>query len=158
MTRALKKVNCDALLDLPPCAARVGYRSYPAVVGGQGMQLKTATLSAVQPPSDHIHGLLKSLVKSLNVLPDETNPVHASNELPPTLQKVVASATGLGHRWAAWRDAGPHVWLYVGQLSRLLSHRKGSPVLQVKHYRETGLVDTCNWVIDRHARWLRWEE
>lgn len=120
--------------------------------------MKTATLSAAQPSCDHIQRLLKSLVKSLDVLPDETNPVQASEELPPALQKAVAAATGLGHRWAAWRDAGPHVWLYVGQLSRLLSHRKGCPVLQVKHYRETGLVDTCNWMIDRNARWLRWEE
>lgn len=122
------------------------------------MQLKAATLSADQPPSDHIQRLLKSLVKSLDILPDETNPVHASNELPPALQKVVAAASGLGHRWAAWRDAGPHVWLYVAQMSRLLSRRKGSPVLQVRHYRETGLVDTCNWIIDRHAKWLRWDE
>lgn len=120
--------------------------------------MKAATVTAVQPSSDHIQRLLKSLVKSLDVLPDETNPVQATNELPPSLQKVVTAATGLGHRWAAWRDAGPHVWLYVGQMSRLLSHRKGSPVLQVKHYRETGLVDTCNWIIDRHAKWLRWDE
>jgi hypothetical protein len=120
--------------------------------------LKTAAPNAVPPAKDHIRGLLKSLVKSLNVLPDETNPIQATDELPPTLQKVVAAATGLGHRWAAWRDAGPHVWLYVGQLSRMLSHRKGSPVLQVKHYRETGLVDTCNWVVDRNAKWCRWDE
>ncbi len=122
------------------------------------MQLKTATVRAARPARDHIQGLLRSLVKSLNVLPDETNAVQASEELPSSLQKVVTAATGLGHRWAAWRDAGPHVWLYVGQLSRLLSHRKGSPVLQVKHYRETGLVDTCNWVVDRNAKWCRWEE
>ena len=122
------------------------------------MQLKTATLRAARPSSDHIQGLLKSLVKSLEILPDETNPVPTSDELPPSLQKVVTVATGMGHRWAAWRDAGPHVWLYVGQLSRLLSHKKGSPVLQVKHYRETGLVDTCNWVVDRNAKWCRWEE
>ncbi len=120
--------------------------------------MKRAAVSAARPASDHIHGLLKSLVKSLDVLPDETNPVHATEELPPSLQKVVVAATGLGHRWAAWRDAGPHVWLYVGQLSRLLSHRKGSPVLQVKHYRETGLVDTCNWIVDRNAKWCRWDE
>jgi hypothetical protein len=120
--------------------------------------LKTAAPNAAPAAKDHIRGLLKSLVKNLNVLPDETNPVHATDELPPSLQKVVTAATGLGHRWAAWRDAGPHVWLYVGQLSRLLSHRKGSPVLQVKHYRETGLVDTCNWVVDRNAKWCRWDE
>lgn len=120
--------------------------------------MKTATASAAQAPSDHIEGLLKSLVKSLDVLPDETNAVHGSGELPPALQKVVAAASNLGHSWAAWRDAGAHVWLYVGQLSRLLSHRRGSPVLQVKHYRETGLVDTCNWIVDRSAKWSRWEE
>ena len=120
--------------------------------------MKTATLRAEQPTSDHIAGLIKSLVKSLNILPDETNPIQGSDELPPSLQKVVSTANSLGHRWAAWRDAGPHVWLYVGQLSRLLSHKKGSPVLQVRHYRETGLVDTCNWIVDRKAKWCRWEE
>lgn len=97
-------------------------------------------------------------MKSLDVLPDETNPVQGSSELPPGLQKAVTTATNLGHSWAAWRDSAAHVWLYVGQLSRLLSHRRGSPVIQVRHYRETGLVDTCTWVIDRNAKWSRWEE
>jgi hypothetical protein len=123
--------------------------------------LKTATASAAPAAataSDHIERLLKSLVKSLQILPDETNRIQHLTELPPAMQKVVQTAANLGHRWAAWRDAGPHVWLYVGQLSRLLSHRRGSPVLQVRHYRETGLVDTCNWVIDRSAKWCRWEE
>lgn len=121
--------------------------------------MKTATASALRPPaSDHIQGLLRSLVKSLDILPDETNPVESPGELPPALQKAVTAATNLGHHWAAWRDAGAHVWLYVGQLSRLLSQKRGSPVLQVKHYRETGLVDTCNWVVDRRAKWCRWED
>ena len=121
--------------------------------------LKTATASAVQPAaSGHIQGLIKSLVKSLDRLPDETNTVERSEELPPALQKVVTAAMSLGHSWAAWCDSGAHVWLYVGNLSRLLSRKRGSPVLQVKHYRETGLVDTCNWVIDRNAKWCRWDE
>ena len=120
--------------------------------------MKTAAARVDQAPSTHIEGLLKSLVKSLDNLPDETNQVHSTGELPPSLQKIVAAAPALGHSWAAWQDAGPHVWLYVAQLSRLMSHRRGSPVLQVKHYRETGLVDTCNWVVDRNAKWSRWEE
>jgi len=120
--------------------------------------VKAAKASSAPKPSNHIQGLIKSLVKSLDVLPDETNPIHATEDLPPALQKIVSAALGLGHSWMAWRDAGPHVWLYVGQLSRLLSHRKGSPVLQIRHYRETGLVDTCNWIVDRQAKWVRWEE
>jgi hypothetical protein len=122
------------------------------------LPVKAARASTAPSPSNHIQGLIKSLVKSLDLLPDETNPIHASEELPPALQKIVSAALRLGHSWMAWRDAGPHVWLYVGQLSRMLSHRKGSPVLQVKHYRETGLVDTCNWIVDRKAKWCRWEE
>jgi len=95
--------------------------------------LKTARASAARAPSAHIEGLLKSLVKSRHILPGETNQIHSINLLPLALQKAVAAATALGYNWAAWRDAGAHVWLYTGQLSRLLSHQHGSPVLQVKH-------------------------
>ena len=112
---------------------------------------------AAQQPAQYIKGLLNSLVTSLRVLPEESNRVRELNELPPALQKAVMAAARTGQSWAAWNDRRAHVWLYVAQMSLLLSQERGSPVLQVKHYRETGLVDTCNWVIDRDAKWHCWD-
>jgi hypothetical protein len=118
---------------------------------------QVARVRAVQQPAQYIKGLLNSLVTSLSVLPEQSNPVRELSELPPVLQKAVMAAAKAGQSWAAWHDTGPHVWLYVAQMSVLLSQERGSPVLQVKHYRETGLVDTCNWVIDREAKWHCWD-
>ena len=111
----------------------------------------------VQQPAQYVKGLLNSLVTSLSVLPEASNPVRELTELPPMLQKAVMTAAKTGQSWAAWHDTRAHVWLYVAQMSLLLSQERGSPVLQVRHFRETGLVDTCNWVIDRDAKWHCWD-
>lgn len=119
---------------------------------------KPAAMQPPAPPAPHIHGLLRALVSALQFVPERSRPIHDRAQLPPALQKVVALTTAAGHSWVAWNDERAHVWLYLGQMSLLLSRTCGSPVLQVKYYRETGLVDTCNWVIDRHAKWRRWED
>jgi hypothetical protein len=116
--------------------------------------LKTLTLRTLQKPS-HIDGLLKSLVKSLAVLPEETNAITDRSELPAALQRVVMRAAKSGQSWVAWNDLGLHVWLFIAEMSLALSRERGSPVLQVKYYRETGLQETANWMVDRNAQWQR---
>jgi hypothetical protein len=117
-------------------------------------RLKTQTLRMLQQPS-HIDGLLRSLVKSLAVLPDESNAVTDPGELPSALQRVVAQAIKAGQSWMAWQDVGVRVWLFVAEMSLPLSRERGSPVLEMRSYREDGLKETANWLVDRHAHWQR---
>jgi hypothetical protein len=116
--------------------------------------LETMMLRAMQQPS-HIDGLLKSLVKSMSIVPDDADVVEDSSELPPDLQKVISAATKAGQSSCAWTDAGFHVWLFVGEMSLPLSRERGSLVLEVKYHREHGLRETGTWVIDRNAKWHR---
>src|SRR5579862_8567270 len=108
----------------------------------------------LQQPS-HIDGLLRSLVKSLAVLPDESNVVTKPSELPSALQRVVGQAIKSGQSWMAWQDNGVHVWLFVAEMSMPLSRERGSPVLEMKHYQGDGLKETAYWVVDRQANWQR---
>jgi hypothetical protein len=106
--------------------------------------------------SSHIDRLLQSLVKSMQIVPDDADVVHDSRELPSSwLQNVVISASDAGHGWRCWMDCRLHVWLFVARLSLPLSRELGSPVLRVDFYRESGLSETANWGIDRRSRWRR---
>jgi hypothetical protein len=60
-----------------------------------------------------------------------------------------------GKSWRCWTDAGFHIWLFVGEMSLPLSRERGSPVLRVEHFREDGLRETNNWMIDRQGKWHR---
>jgi hypothetical protein len=112
------------------------------------------TLRTLQQPS-HIDGLLKSLVKSMNIVPEDADEVHDRGELPSALQKAIITATKAGQSWCAWMDAAFHSWLFLGELSVPLSRELGSPVLQLRYHREHGLRETGIWLIDRQGKWHR---
>lgn len=112
-------------------------------------------LRALQQQPSHVEGLLRSLVKSLHILPEYAQAAPDRGELPDTLRKVVTRTTRLGQSWLAWRDAAFHFWLFTADMSLPLSRERGSPVLQVEYYREHGLRESGRWVIDREAKWHR---
>ncbi len=92
----------------------------------------------------------------MNVVSEDADPVHHGSELPSAgLRQVVAAATQAQRSWRCWMDMRLRVWLFVGALSLPRSREHRSPVLQVDYHRESGLVETAYWVIDRHAHWHR---
>jgi hypothetical protein len=111
-------------------------------------------LRSIQQPS-HIDGLLNSLVQRIGVVPEYADPVEDRSDLPSQLQKVVSAAIKAGQSWLAWAEGGLHYWLFVAEMSLPLSRERGSPVLQLKCYRERGLKETSIWFIDREAKWHR---
>jgi hypothetical protein len=122
-----------------------------------GSSLKAHQLRARQQPQpSHIDRLLQSLITSMNVVSEDADAVHDSSELPSAgLQHVVAAANQAQRSWRCWMDMRLRVWLFVGSLSLSRSREHGAPVLQVDYHRESGLVETAHWVIDRHANWHR---
>jgi hypothetical protein len=116
--------------------------------------METLRLQTIQKPA-HVEGLLQSLVKSLGILPDGSDKVADRSELPSALQKVVIKATKDGQSWRAWMHGGVHIWLFVAEMSLPLSRERGSPLIQVKSYREDGLRESANWLVDRQGKWHR---
>ena len=108
----------------------------------------------MQRPS-HVDGLLAWLVRSMGFLPEEANPVLDRSDLPFALRKVVNAATNAGQSWMAWDDAGYHIWLFIAEMSLPLSRERGSPVLRVTRYRESGVSQSATWSIDKLAQWHR---
>ena len=108
-------------------------------------------LRALQQPS-YIDGLMESLVKSLNVVPEDALPLYW-NELPAAMQELAREARKAGRSSCCWMLPGLHVWLFIGEMSLPLSRERGAPVLQLWYYRETGLIQTGHWFVDRRAHW-----
>lgn len=111
-------------------------------------------LRALQQPS-YIDGLLKSLAKSMDVVPAYADAALDLDGLPAELRQMAIMASEAGQSWCAWIDKGFHVWLFVAEMSLPLSRERGSPVLELKYYREHGLRESGRWVIDRDAKWSR---
>ncbi len=118
-------------------------------------RVKAPRRTTVLEPSHHIEGLLESLVRSINIVPAEARAVTDRSDLSLPLQRIINKGTNVGMSWKCWTDKDLHVWLFVGGMLLGLSRQMGSPVLQVRQYRERGLPDTANWVIDRQANWRR---
>jgi hypothetical protein len=116
--------------------------------------METLRLQTLQK-SSHIERLLRSLVKSLGVVPEGMDASWNRSDLPWALQQVVIRAGKEGQSWCAWTDRGFQAWLFVGEMSLLLSRQRGSPVLRVKHYRESGLREAAAWLVDRQGNWHR---
>jgi hypothetical protein len=108
--------------------------------------------------SPHIDRLLQSLVKNLGDVPEYAEVVHDYSELPFKLRNVIVDAIKAGHSWCCWAETNfHHIWLFIAEMSLPLSRERGTPVLRLRYYRDYGLRESATWVIDRQAKWHRWE-
>jgi hypothetical protein len=117
--------------------------------------MDTVTLRQIPqaPPAD---ALLHEWIESLGVLPREANAIHEQGELSPALRRIVRMAMHMGRSWSCWGDAKQRLWLFVADISPLLSREQGASVLQVDQYREGGeLKDSGTWTSAPDGTWRR---
>lgn len=118
------------------------------------LQVETVRLRAVQQPS-RIERLVVSFASNSGIVAEGAYLVRDAAALAPVLQRVLAEAARKGHAWCCWTD-GSRVWLITGEMSLALSRECGSPVLDVKIYREEGtLMDSDCWLVDKEGQWRR---
>jgi hypothetical protein len=115
--------------------------------------METVRLRKIQQPS-HVERLLEAFASRGDLLPKDCYQIRASGALSAQLQAVVEQAIQKGHVWACWADSY-HTWLFTCEMSLPLSRERGSPVLQVDVYDETGeLKDAGVWV-NQQGKWSR---
>jgi hypothetical protein len=116
--------------------------------------METMRLRKIQQPSQ-VERLLESYVSRSELLPRDSFQIRATRALSPQLQRVVTRTTQNGHVWACWADSH-HTWLFTCEMSLPLSRERGSPVLLVEHYDESGeLKESGAWMSDQEGKWRR---
>ncbi len=116
--------------------------------------VETIRLRAVQQPS-RVERLLVSFGSNSGIVAEGSYLVRNPNVMTPLLQRAIADAVSKGHAWCCWTDDS-RVWLITGELSLALSRESGSPVLDVRVYREDGaLADSDCWLVDQDGKWRR---
>jgi hypothetical protein len=116
--------------------------------------MHTITLQAVKHPS-RLGVLLRELVRSFDIVPQEAYEMAARDNLPPALRRVAVCAEHLDACWACWIDENGQVWFFVGELPMALSREHGKPVLQLDRYGEDGLIlETSRW-LQAAGKWSR---
>jgi hypothetical protein len=119
--------------------------------------METLRLRSIQNPS-HVGRLLEELVSRATLLPKEGQQVHDRDTLPPQLRAVVNRAAAEGRVWACWASS-QEITLFTCEMSLPLSRERGSPVLLVNRYDDSGeLKDVGTWVADPQGKWRRFAE
>jgi len=116
--------------------------------------METVRLRNLQQPSQ-TEALLEALVSRGDLVPQGAYRIRDPKALSSQLQLIAARAATEGRIWAAW--ANPHyIWLFTGEMSLHLSRERGTPVLLVDRYDESGeLQDTGPWAADAQGKWQR---
>ena len=116
--------------------------------------METIRLRAVQQPS-RVERLLVSFASSCKVVGAGAYLLRDPGAAPLALQVRIAEAQQRGHAWCCWTD-GAHIWLFTGEMSLALSRECGSPVLEVRIYREDGSPEDSDcWLVDQDGNWRR---
>jgi hypothetical protein len=117
--------------------------------------MDTVRLRQIPQPSP-ADALLHGWVESLGVLPREAHAIREHGELPDPLRRIARMAMHIGRSWSCWADANQQLWLFVADISPLLSRERGASVLQVDQYREDGeLKDSGTWTSAPDGTWRR---
>jgi hypothetical protein len=116
--------------------------------------METVRLRKIQQPSQ-LERLLEAFISRGDFVPREAYQVRDPRALPAALRKVGSQAIQQGHVWSCWAD-NFHFWLFTCEMSLSLSRERGSPVLKVSRYDETGeLTEAGTWTADGEGRWLK---
>ena len=99
--------------------------------------------------------LLESYISQSDVVPKGSYRIRQPGSLPREVREVLTRAVKEGQTWSCWAY-GRHTWLFTCNLSRPLSRKRGTPVLQVGLYGDDGeLRDRGSWVPDGYGKWCR---
>lgn len=119
--------------------------------------METVRLRGIQNPS-HVGRLLEALVSRGTLLPQDSQQVHDPDALPAALKAVVSRAAAEGRVWACWAST-QDISLFTCEMSLPLSRERGTPVLLVNRYADSGdLTDVGTWVADPEGKWRRLAE
>lgn len=117
--------------------------------------METTRLRAVQQPS-RVERLLVAFASSSGIVAPDAYLLRDQRAMPSVLQGLIGEAVKEGHAWCCWKDDSHRVWLLTGEMSLALSRECGSPVLDVKIYREDGkLKESDCWRVDKEGEWRR---
>jgi hypothetical protein len=119
--------------------------------------LKTRVLQSLQQPA-RVEEMLHEVVKSASLAPAEAAPIRDRDSLPAELRRIIAMATNVGQSWAAWKDDGGHIRLFVAELSLAASRERAAPVLQLDQYSEDGEMKATGQWVEREGKWSRCAE
>lgn len=90
--------------------------------------------------------LLVALASNSGIVGENAYLVRDQSGMPSMLQRLIGEAVQQGRSWCCWADDSRRAWLFTGEMSLALSRERGSPVLDVKVYRENGtLTDDDCW-------------
>ena len=116
--------------------------------------METRRLRTIQQPS-HIERLLEALVSRADLLPKDGYQIRDPSALPPPLQALITQATQEGRVWGCWVNSF-ETCLFTCEMSLPRSRERGSPVLLVNRYNESGeLQDDGSWTSDPEGKWQR---
>ena len=116
--------------------------------------METRRLRTIQQPS-HIERLLDALVSRANLLPKDGYQIRDPAALPLQLQTLITQATQEGRVWGCWVNSF-ETCLFTCEMSLPRSRERGSPVLLVNRYGESGeLQDAGSWTSDPEGTWRR---
>ena len=114
--------------------------------------METRRLRTIQQPS-HIEKLLEALVSRANLLPKDCYQIRDPDALPSQLQRLIARAAQEGRVWRCWANSY-ETCLFTCEMSLPRSRERGSPVLLVNRYSESGeLQDAGSWMSDQEGKW-----
>jgi len=114
--------------------------------------METRRLRTLQQPS-HIEKLLEALVSRASLLPKDSYQIRDPGALPPPLQTLIAQAAQEGRVWRCWANSY-ETCLFTCEMSLPRSRERGSPVLLVNRYSESGeLQEAGSWMSDQEGKW-----
>ncbi|MGH8131739.1 MAG: hypothetical protein ACRETP_00680 [Steroidobacteraceae bacterium] len=116
--------------------------------------METRRLRTIQQPS-HVERLLEALVSRANFLPKDSYQIRDPSALSSQLQTVLGRAVQEGRVWGCWAT-NYETWLFTCEMSLALSRERGTPVLLVNRYGDSGeLTDAGSWMTDPEGKWRR---
>ena len=100
-----------------------------------------------------IHVLLRSLVLSRKLVPEDGVFLNFTSELPQQLGDVLEAIQREGKAWCAWRDED-RVHAVSAEIDEGLTPMVGHPVLRLSHHDADGRVVQCTcWFESEPDHW-----
>lgn len=117
--------------------------------------METVRLRAIQEQPSRIERLLVAFALRSGMVSPDAHMVRDQRLMPAVLQGVIFRAMRNDRAWCAWKDDS-RTWLLTCEMLLDSSRERGSPVLSVQVYGESGeLEDSASWAVDSEGKWAR---